>query len=166
MYVLIDLERMAVLYKHSKRAVLDNLAHIELNYCASAIIPADKFGEGYFKSMTDLELKTLLLNTTGRKLETFSRLHLLEQVFDALKAVPESDVQPFEVSLQADKIPFTCQKNYKYTKGSNKPVEVAELFVAPPLKALDNPPKQPTAAPKPEGNSNPWAWPLKPAATR
>jgi hypothetical protein len=132
MTVLIDRERMCVLYKHTQNAVLHNLAHIEVAHSATVIT------DGEFGLFTDLELKLLFQNTSGLKYTGFGRHILLETVKALIESIPDSDVKPFEVYMQANCIKEGDDEFYRYTPGSQVPMQIDELFTREPLVCSAN----------------------------
>lgn len=146
MYVLVDREALVFRHKHSDHSVIHDLAHIEVAHCATYITSID--GPTNFVSLTDMELTMLYQNTTGHKLEGFSRQHMNQSVLAAARALPESDVRPLEVRQQADKIKADDSGFYRYVKGSRKAAQLQELFVPEPLCAN-------TPAPAPLASTGP-----------
>lgn len=143
MYVLVDREALVFRHKHSDHSTIHGLSHIEVAHCATYITPID--GPTDFLSLTDMELKMLYQNTTGHKLEGFSRPYMNESVLAVARALPESDVRPLEVRQQADKIKMDDSGFYRYVKGAYKAARLQELFVPEPLHA-DAPAPAPLAA--------------------
>lgn len=143
MYVLVDREALVFRHKHSDHSVIHGLAHIEVAHCATYVTSID--GPTDFLSLTDMELKMLYQNTTGHKLEGFSRQHMNQSVLAAARALPESDVRTLEVRQQADKIKMDDSGFYRYVKGAYKAAQLQELFVPEPLCA-NTPAPAPIAA--------------------
>lgn len=126
MYVLVDRESMVFRHAHPDHTVLSQLAHIEVAHVATYIFPVDEVRD--FLSFTDLEMKLLYQNTTGQKYEGYSRSHLNDLVLEAARRLPVSDVKPFEVQQQANKIPMDDSGFYRYAKGAFKAARLQELF--------------------------------------
>jgi hypothetical protein len=133
MYILIDREHLVFRHKHSDHITIQALAHIEVAHCATFITPIDS--PVNFLRLTDLELRMLYQNTTGQKLDGFSRVHMNESVLAVARSVPESDVRPAEVRQQADKISMDDSGFYRYVKGASKAAKLQELFLPKPLHA-------------------------------
>lgn len=127
MYVLVDKERMCVLYKHSNPSILSNLAHIEAAHSSCAIVNIDS--EQKFGMFTDLELKLLYANLCGQKYTGYARVHLVQAVLGLCTALEESDLDGFEILLQANCIEDGDDNYYQYQRGANIPIWQEEIFV-------------------------------------
>lgn len=129
MYVLADLENCVFRHAHPDHSVIAALAHIEVAHCAVSIFPTERPAD--FPDFTDLEMRLLYQNTTGHKFEGFSRLHLFELLLETVRKLPESDVNAFEVKMQASKIEFKDSGFYRYVKGAYSAARSQTLFTPP-----------------------------------
>lgn len=136
MYILIDRERMALLHKHSDPNVLANVAWIECHNAPYAIFPVDDaIG---FQTYTDMELKILFRNITGADDHSFSRPQTLQVLFDLCSRIPESDIDPFEVDVQAEFVKEGDERRWLYVKGAKRPAQKPDLFEPECKHALRN----------------------------
>jgi hypothetical protein len=133
MHLLIDRERLCVLYKHPNLGVLSNIAHIEAAHSPVTIAHYDDYQYG-FASLTDWELRVLHEHLCGQKYTGYIRDHLERTIVALCECVPESDIVPHEVLIQAACIPEGDDRYYKYVKGSSFPNPQEDLFAAPALK--------------------------------
>jgi len=130
MYIAIDMDRLAFVHKHPEIKVVANLAFIEAPGSVD-IVPVDC--QSMLQGATETELQKLYLNTTGQE----TRLHgpqLRAMLLHLADQIPVSDVNPFEVEMQANK----CNGNHhglRYVKGSTTPGRPANLWEPPILKA-------------------------------
>lgn len=126
MYILIERERMALLHKHSDPNVLANVAWIECHNAPYSIFPVDD-ATG-FQAYTDMELKILFRNITGADDHSFSRPQVLQVLFDLCSRIPESDIDPFEVDVQAELVKEGDERRWLYVKGAKRPAQKPDLF--------------------------------------
>lgn len=123
-FVLLNRDALTVNYKHSDTSVLCNLAWIELQEHYHAIgEPVD-----VLRGLTDMELKMLYRNITGKDITTDSRFASLQILIDLLEAMPVADVYPLELETQAACINEGQRGFFKYVKGAKRPAQIAELF--------------------------------------
>ena len=126
MYILIDCEKMRILYKHKKPEVVANLGWIECQNSSYHIFDIfDTTGLRYF---TNMELSLLYKNTTNEKAPKVTRNELLKLLLECAINFNESDVNPFEVDVQASLIGENETEKWKYIKGSNCPATEMGLF--------------------------------------
>lgn len=137
MKVSIDMQNMTFMHKHSNTRVVANLAYLECRHGAYMITDTDAKS---FLQLTDMEMKMLYRNTTGGEVY-FLGASLRAIISELVDRMPESDVNPYELDIQANLAPQGDPNGYKYVKGSFKPTVVTELF-PPKLIAIksDNEP--------------------------
>jgi hypothetical protein len=135
MYILIDRENLTFVHKHLDHTVVSMLATIEVSHVATCIMPIE---EKAFSGLTDLELRLLHKHTTGKKLEGIFLPKLIKELVEVALALPESDVIPFEVRQQAQKISPNDSGFYRYVKGSFSATRLQDLFM-PALLTTDTP---------------------------
>lgn len=154
MYVSINREALVFCHKHPEHAVVNGLVTIELSHVPVSVIP---LGVRSFDDFTDMEIRLLHAHTTGKKIESFSLPHLVSELLNVALALPESDVNPFEVKYQASGISKTDKSFYKYVKGAYSPNKVEDLFIPPPLDVTTHVPVKPVtkAAPPTPVNTPP-----------
>lgn len=149
MYVLVDRDKLVFRHAHPDHAVVSALSTIEVAHCAVCILPADP---ACMNTFTDLELRMLYQNTTGKKLEGYFRPALCKAVAELAMGLPVSDVNPFEVKQQASKISINDAGFYRYVKGAYTSARLQELFEPEALVAVPGatpasvPPAPPTAS--------------------
>jgi hypothetical protein len=163
MYVLVDRDKLVFRHAHPDHAVVSALSTIEVAHCAVCILPADP---ACMNTFTDLELRMLYQNTTGKKLEGYFRPALCKAVAELAMGLPVSDVNPFEVKQQASKISINDAGFYRYVKGAYTPARLQELFEPEALVAVPGatPASVPPAPPGATPASTPAA-PIAPPAT-
>lgn len=113
MYVLIDRERMRVLHKYPKPAILAELSWIE---CSKAwIFPLDNLSG--LRVFTDPELASLYQSI---KLETcpgLNRRQMQQAIFELMATLPLSDINEYEVLNQAALVTDKQDGTLHYVKG-------------------------------------------------
>jgi hypothetical protein len=134
MHLLIDRERLCLLYKHSNLGAITNLAHIEAAHSATVVAHYDKHDYG-FGSLTDWELRVLHKHISGNDYYGYSRDHLERTLVALCETIPESDIVVHEVLIQAACIPEGDDRYYRYAKGSTFPSPQEELFTPNSLKS-------------------------------
>lgn len=126
MYILIDLERMALLHKHENLFVLADVAWIEAHHRPYTIFGLDD-ATG-FRQFTDMELRMLYQNITGADYgNRFKRQQLLQVLFDVISRVVPSDIDPIEAEKQAEQVQEDDQV-WIYVRGAKRPAQKPELF--------------------------------------
>ena len=124
---------MCVRYKHVNENVIWNIMAIEFTHTA-CVAMNENMVEAY-ERFTDYELKMLYLNLCGQKYTGYAREILVTTVKGMVQSLPTSDLNGFELSIQASSI-LDTQFYYRYQKGANQPLKVAEPFVAPALTSV------------------------------
>lgn len=138
MYLLIDRERLCVLYKHSSMNVLSNLMHIELPHHAGILIGLEP-DNANFGSLSDYELKLMHESLCGQKFQGFDNPLLVRTVHALLMALPESEIDAAEAEAQAQCISMEDLGNYKYVRGSKVPSKQQDLYKGQALTTAPNP---------------------------
>jgi hypothetical protein len=137
MYILIDLDRLAVLHKHVEPDVLANLAWVEAHHSAYSIFTiGDARGLRWF---TDMELKILYRNVTGVD-HTLTRPQFMQVLNDAFQRVDITEANPTEVEFQAEFVKEGDARKWKYVKGAQRPALQAELY-EPEVKCTNHSPE-------------------------
>lgn len=126
MYILIDLNKMCVRYKHTNSTILSNLMHLEFPHCTAVVMPEDL--QGCYKTFSDMELRLLYTNLCGQKFEGFDRHSLMCNVIALCDLVPESTLNQFEVAAQAAYVKDGDLKYYSYVPGSYVPKLQPDLY--------------------------------------
>lgn len=130
MYILIDMENMVVRHKHPDHSTVSSLAKIELSHTVAKVIP---IGTNTIHDLTEMEIRLLHSHVTGQKIVAAQLYTVREELRKALEALPDSDVNMFEVKQQALKIPLHDQGFYRYVKGSYTAQKVPALFLPTPI---------------------------------
>lgn len=125
MYILLNREALTINYKHLVPVVLCNLAWIELQTQAYSIVPCSTSA---FRGLTEMELKVLYRNTTGKEMPLNGLNACLEVLTSMIIEMPVSDVDESEAEMQAGCIVEGQKGFYKYVRGAARPVLVADLF--------------------------------------
>lgn len=125
-YLLLDMDRVAVLHKHPNHSVVSKLGWIESSGSAIRVLQFD--GVKALTYFTDLELAKLFESTTGVKPHIRGRNFLLGAVSDLLARLPITDAAPFEVDRQAAFIKADDETKYRYAKGAFVPQIADDLF--------------------------------------
>lgn len=133
MHILIDRERLVVLYKHNNLGALCNIAHIEAAHSAVVIAHYSE-SERSFGDLTDWELRLIYENLCGQKYQGYLRDHLERSVIALCDAIPESDINIHEAFVQAACIAEGDDRYYTYVRGSQFPSPQEDLFAAPALR--------------------------------
>lgn len=126
MYILINLDKMCIGYKHSNSTILSNLMHIEFPHCSAIVMPADM--EECYNRFSELEMKLLYTNMCGQKFEGHGKQNIIRNVIALCELVPESVVDGFEVATQAASILRTDMNYYSYAPGCKVPKLHQDLF--------------------------------------
>lgn len=133
MHLLIDRDRMCVLYKHPNVTVLDCLAHIELQESATVIAEIHEDDE-FFGTLTDWELRLLHEHLCGQKYHGYGRDHLIRTVRALCEVLEIANVGITEALTQAQAIPDDDKGFYRFVPGSMTPAPQEELFYPAALK--------------------------------
>lgn len=126
MYMLLDRENMKFRHKHPDLFTIANLAWIEDRNMTYSIFPADDAIE--FGRYTDMELKMLYRNTTGKDITTTDRQAIKQILFDIVRRIPATPANPYEADVQAAFILDEDENHYQYVKGAKRPAMTANLF--------------------------------------
>lgn len=126
MHVLIDKDRCVFLARHDSPDALLHLSWLESPNVGCSVLKCDSQFD--LQPLTDYELKTLYKNTCGVDHMGFSRDALLTVVHELLQRVPQSDIDAYEIMMQANSVERLDLACYKYMKGSHKPQKLADLF--------------------------------------
>ena len=128
MPILINTDALIVVHRHSNRATLSFLAHIELSHNSCVIINE----RGSFEHFSLEKLYILYKNTTG-EWKYGTHAVVAAALSDICETMPLSNVLPFEVMSQAMSVPMTDKGYYRYRKWHSTPLACTEL---PVLQAL------------------------------
>lgn len=131
MHIVIDRQKLKFLpIKHESIHVIGDLVWIEAPQAHVHVMP---LGYNFLSDYTDLELMLLYKNTTGEKpTKVGDQLrNLLEEIAER---IPVREVNPFELSKQADLVPEKTGSRYLYDKGKFKPQKMNDLFVLDPVQ--------------------------------
>jgi hypothetical protein len=128
MWIVIDLERLVVLYKHPNQAALVSLANIEVP--SAPIVVMSATDPDSYERFTDFELKVLFENICGQKHTGYNRPFLIKSVVMLVGLLKETQLDPQEVELQ---LAMSCtpysDTQWKYVFGANEPTHLADLYV-------------------------------------
>lgn len=170
MYILIDTERMAIVYRCEKVETIRALANIELSHANSRILE-ETYKKGYPANVE--QLQNLFKNLTGgTNPHSFDHNYLIDQIIRLCLSAEPSKVDAFEATVQSMQIKNTDRDYYKYAKGASRATILKEPFVPPPLvgnwKAAQGLPLPSTAPAQPapaQAPRQPQPWAVAPAAT-
>jgi len=127
MNILINLDTMSVLHKHPDGGTLCNIAWIECQLAAYAVVNCDD--SSFLRHFTDTELKLLYRSTTGENgTVTFSRSQLMQIIVDLCFRLPQTNALAWEADMQAKKVPEGSTKKWLYVKGATLPGIKSDLF--------------------------------------
>lgn len=135
MYILIDKKKMCVLYKNDNWKTLSNLSHIEVAHNATAIVGIN---ESDFSFFTDLELKLLYANLCGQKYTGYARKPLIQNIVTLCNLLELTNLNGWEISLQAACIQMDDDNYYKYVPKSNQPLLLDDEYTPKSLTAALN----------------------------
>lgn len=109
---------------------------IEFNH--TSVVSTNDDGPEFLNRFTDYELKMLYLNLCGEKHNGYSRPALLQSVFQMIRSLPESELNGFELSLQANHVPaeHLPQPYLQYQPGKTVPKVLAEPYTPPALTTV------------------------------
>lgn len=134
MFIVIDRERLCVIYKHENQAAIVNLANIECPESAIVAISAtDPDSYGIF---TDFELKTLFYNICGQMHTGYNRPFLLKSVLMLIGLLPETECTLEDVNRQYDAVAKWDQCDFEYEQGSIAPFPRPEGYMPPALTSV------------------------------
>lgn len=137
MYISIDCDNMKFLRKHKELHCVANLAWIENHndaYCISSICDAR-----VFLDFTLMELGMLYENTTKEPIPNATRNQFAQMLFDLASKMKETDVNEFELDIQARFVKESDETKYRYCKGASRPSSKEKLFKEIGIvKAIDN----------------------------
>jgi hypothetical protein len=125
MYILLNRDALTINYKHSVPSTLCNIAWIELQTCGYTVAPCDPSA---FRGLTEMELKMLYRNVTGKELGLNGLNACLEVLTSLIVEMEESEICPIQAELQAACVNEGQKGFYKYVFGALKPALVADLF--------------------------------------
>lgn len=125
MYALIDMDEMVIRHKHPDHSTVSSLGKIELSHCKAKVIPVEL---GALSELTDMEVRLLLAHVTRKEVAKGLLHALTRELLAALQALPDSNVNVFEVKHQAAQIPLSDRGFYRYVKGAYKAQRLEELF--------------------------------------
>lgn len=126
MQILVDLERLCILYKHPNQAALMSLANIEVP--ESAVVVMSATDPDSYERFTDYELKVMFNNICGMAHDGFHRSDLIQSVRRLVGMLPETQLNPAEVEAQLLTIKEPEQGGYRYVFGSQVPAAQQDLF--------------------------------------
>lgn len=126
MYALLDMDDMVVRHKHPDHSTLSSLGKIEVAHSKVKVIPLTPAG---VSQLTDMEVRLLLSHVTRTAVPKGLLHTLTRELLTALQALPDSDVNAFEVKHQAAQIPLRDSGFYRYVKGAYTAKRLEELFV-------------------------------------
>lgn len=130
MYILIDLNQMAITHKHRDRAVLNKLSWIECSN-ASSIIAVGSVRP--LLEFTASELRLLYKAATGAELKGYANA-LAQAVCDAAKRMPETVATLEDATAQALCVMDGDKACFRFVAGSKKPEHLPGLFEPDPIK--------------------------------
>lgn len=132
MRVVIDTEALAFLpIKHRDLYTCANLAWIECYPGQHYLITT--LDEAFLTGLTDLEKMILYKHTTGETATNYGK-RLRNVLLEIAARIPEREVNPFELDLQAAQVPELRSERYLYNPGSTKPAIQPNLFKLETLK--------------------------------
>lgn len=134
MPILLDREHMCVRYRHVNENALLNIMAIEFTHTA-VVYMSENMIESYSR-FTDYELKMLYTNMCGQKYQGYSRDILMTTVMHMVQSLPSSELNGFELAIQAAKITIEDDGFYRYAKGSQSPERVNDRYLPPALVAV------------------------------
>lgn len=129
MYIVIDRERLCVLYKHENQVALVSLANIEIP--SAPIVVMSATDPDSFERFTDFELKVLFENLCGEKHTGYNRPFLIKSVVMLVRLLNVTPLNPVEVEKQLSVIIQNgdLEGSWQYVPGSDYPAQPIELFV-------------------------------------
>lgn len=130
MYILIDLNQMAITHKHHDRAVLNKLGWIECSNAASIIAVGSVRP---LLEFTATELKSLYQAATGAELKGYANA-LAQALCDAAKRMPETVATLEDATAQALCVMDGDKSCFRFVPGSKKPEHLPGLFEPDPIK--------------------------------
>lgn len=152
-FTVIDKDNLVFLRRMGCQVTLRNLINIEYPHLYTCV---QEDGSSY-PLMTDLELKTLINNTSGPDVKhVFSRLTLLHILHELVKSFPVFEVNAFHLDLQARSISEDDDRRYKYAPGQTVPTLVqdgVEEYIA--LQYAGEPLAVPASAPRAVAQATP-----------
>lgn len=171
MYILVDRQRMAVIYRCEKVETLRALANIEFAHTGVAIL--DETSTSAFRTFGVDSLQKLFEGlTNGTNPHSHNADYLVGQIMRLCQSAPPTAVDDFNVALQSLQIKQTDKNDYRYRKGEPRPERLTEAYLPPALvgnwkaaQGLPLPTVQ-TSAPAPaQAPRQPQPWAVAPAAT-
>jgi len=114
MYVLIDLETLRFIAKHSNPIVLCSLFWLEFKDADFCVFPVDKNALKYF---TDIDLRRLYENYFGKPCSYSNRAHLRAILVSACENITADEIEPWELEMQC-RAATDKSRYYAYKKGS------------------------------------------------
>lgn len=139
MFILVDKTSLTMLAKYRSLNGLLCLADLELPYTHVCISCCDSPLE--LDSFSDYELKVMYRKLTGASdfgHIGWNRDALLILVCDTIKSLPELDAIETELSAQADSIDPDYVLIYRYSKGSQVPEMMVDIYNREPLAIARN----------------------------
>lgn len=167
MYILIEVPRMAVLYRCEKVETVRALANIEFVH-ANTMIFEETNREAYCRFSIE-NLQNLFKSLTGgTDPHSHNIPYLIGQIIRLCQTIPQSAVDGFEATVQSGQIKLCDKECYRYQKGVSYALKLTAPYKHPALlgnwnaaQGLPLPTRQ-TAPPAP-AIAQPWA--DKPCAT-
>jgi hypothetical protein len=126
MLVVVNKEKMTLLYRHTSRKVLADICWIESEHFHLCVFEDDN--KDAYEQFTALELHMLHESLCGTKPNTFYRPSVVAAIMALAVRVEPLKVNMFEVATQACYISAKDKGHYKYAPGQSKAVEQDELF--------------------------------------
>lgn len=126
MFLLIDKQRMVVVHRHPNNVALRNIAHIEMGHCPGSIF--EETEEANWLQFTHTELMLLYKGMTLVPYTGHAINPLVSILMRLSQTIEPSNIDAFEVMLQANTIKDTDRNFYQYVFGSNKPKLLEDVF--------------------------------------
>lgn len=121
MWIVIDRERLCVIYKHEDQNALVSLANIEIPEAAIVVMSATD--PDSYDRFTDFELKVLFENMCGQKHTGYNRPFLIKSVVMLVGLLKETDLNPNEVEKQLEFIENGGKEDqWQYIYGQDIPL--------------------------------------------
>lgn len=170
MYILLDIRRMAILYRCEKVETLRALANIELSYTPVAVL--EEAHVAAYSHYTIENLQELFRNLTGgTNPHSHNGAYLVGQIIRLCQTAQPCNVDNFEVTVQSLQIKPRDKDFYRYAKGQSKPKFLEEPYEPPPLlgnwqaaQGLPLPSAQTAPATPVQAPRNPQPWAVQPVA--
>lgn len=126
MHIVINKERMTLLYRHTSKKVLADISWIESEHFHLYVCD-ESLAESY-ECFTAFELMLLHKSLCGENPTTAFRPSVIGAIMELVVRVEPLKVNMFELATQAAGIKAADKGFYKYAPGQPRALEVEELF--------------------------------------